>query len=98
MYHHEHTYTHRAALSLWDVEVLAVKFGAFCLGAEGDATAALTQPTGIHAVHLALQVLLAIVGTLRGDCTKQQGEEKKKCLGAQKVSVTMASVTAHVGP
>src|SRR4029434_5347261 len=69
---HTHTqtdayHTHRAALSLGDVEVVTVELGTLCLGAEGDATATLAQPAGVHAVHIALRVLLAIIGTLRGD-------------------------------
>lgn len=48
------TYADGATLALRNVEVFTVQLGALGLGAEGDATAALTQPARVHAVHLSL--------------------------------------------
>ncbi len=59
------TYADRATLALRNVEVLTVQLSTLCLGAEGDSTPALTQPAGVHAVHLSLGKLLPIVDTLR---------------------------------
>lgn len=61
------TYADGATLALRNVEVLTVQLGALCLGAEGDATAALTQPARVHAVYLSLGVLLPAVDALRRD-------------------------------
>lgn len=48
------TYADGATLALRNVEVFTVQLRALCLGAEGDPTAALTQPARVHAVHLSL--------------------------------------------
>lgn len=61
------TYADGATLALRNVEGLTVQLGALCLGAEGDATAALTQPARVHAVHLSLGELLPVVDALRRD-------------------------------
>lgn len=49
-----HIYADRATLALRNVEIFTVQLSALCLGAEGDSTPALTQPTGVHAVHFSL--------------------------------------------
>lgn len=59
------TYADGATLALRDVEVFTVQLSALCLGAEGDPTAALTQPARVHAVHLSLGELLPVVDALR---------------------------------
>ena len=61
------TYADGAALALGNVEVFTVQLGALRLGAEGDPSAALTQPAGVHAVHLSLGKLLPIVDALGRD-------------------------------
>lgn len=61
------TYADRAALALGNVEVFTVQLSALGLGAEGDSSPALTQPAGVHAVHLSLRKLLPIVDTLGRD-------------------------------
>lgn len=58
------THADRATLALRDVEVVTVQLSALCLRAEGDSSPALTQPAGVHAVHLSLRELLSIVDTL----------------------------------
>lgn len=73
-----HTYADRAALALRDVEVFTVQLSAFRLGAEGDSTPALTQPAGVHAVHLSLGKLLSIVDTLGRDLRRGQAGRKKR--------------------
>lgn len=58
------TYADRAALALRNVEVFTVQLCTLCLGAEGDSSPALTQPAGVHTVHLSLGELLPIVDAL----------------------------------
>lgn len=59
-----HIYADRATLALRNVEVFTVQLSALCLGAEGDSSPTLTQPAGVHAVHLSLREILSIVDTL----------------------------------
>lgn len=61
------TYADRATLALRNIEVFTVQLSALRLGAEGDSSAALTKPAGVHAVHLALGKLLPIVDTFGRD-------------------------------
>lgn len=61
------TYADRATLSLGNVEVFTDQLSTLRLGAEGDSSPALTQPAGVHAVHLSLRVLLPIVSALGRD-------------------------------
>lgn len=69
------TYADGTTLALRNVKVFTVQLSALCLGAEGDPTPALTQPAGVHAVHLALGKLLPIVDTLGRD---YGGETREK--------------------
>lgn len=61
------TYADWATFALGNVEVFTVQLGTLCLGAEGDPTSALTQPTRVHAVHFSLGKLLPIMDTLWRD-------------------------------
>lgn len=69
-----HTYADGATLALGNVEVFTVQLGALRLGAEGDPTAALTQPTRVHAVHLSFQELLPVVDAFRRDWRERRRE------------------------
>lgn len=62
-----HIYADGAALSLRNIEVLTVQLSALGFGAEGDATSTLTQPAGVHPVHVPLHELLPTVHALGGD-------------------------------
>lgn len=75
-----HTYADRAALALRNVEVFTVQLGALRLGAEGDPSAALTQPARVHAVHLSLRELLPVVDALGGDWREKRPSGKGRHL------------------
>lgn len=70
------TYADGATLALRNVEVFTVQLGALRLGAERDSSPALTQPAGVHAVHLTLGELLPVVDTLGRHWGEEQGEEE----------------------
>lgn len=70
------TYADRATLALRNVEVFTVQLSALCLGAEGDSSSALTQPAGVHAVHLCLGELLPVVDALGRDYGGERGKQE----------------------
>lgn len=62
-----HIYADRAALALRNVEVLTVQLRTLSLGAEGDTSTTLTQPTRVHSVYIPFHKLLPVVEALRSD-------------------------------
>lgn len=92
------TYADRATFALGNVEVFTVQLGTLSLGAEGDPTSALTQPTWVHAVHFSLRVLLPIMDTLWRDYNGRKKQKQKSGRGMKVLNAFLSLRVGHCVP